>query len=233
MIPIIIVCHNNGWMVEKTITDIYDKFTRSTFVIVDNGSTASRTLAILEKLSLMPRVVIHRFEDNGHPRRVFWEASLLHYTKNPYILTDPDLDLSTLPNDTIDVFFGIALKYKKFKVGVALDISDTNDLLLGKHIDNELNYWENKIEDSKYELYDAPIDTTFCLIFNQMSTEFKDFWKNNIRVAGNYKVRHLPFHKSYIRSLDEQDYNDYFNVVDTNISTTSSIIKKYRQELKI
>lgn len=228
MIPIIIVCHNNGWMVEKTINDIYDKFTKSNFIIVDNASTTQPTLDILEKLINKPRVILHRFTDNGSPRRIFFEPSLYKYTKNPYIITDPDLDLSTLPNNTIDTLMKIAMKYKTFKVGLAIDISQKDDLFSYVY-ENEKIFWTNKINDSNYELYNAQIDTTFCLICNLITTENKDFWQNNIRVAGPYTIKHLPFHKSYIDSLEDEKFNEYFNNNDREISSNTSEIIKYRK----
>jgi hypothetical protein len=220
-------------MVEKTINDIYNKFKKSTFVIVDNGSTKERTLKILEKLSKLPRINIHRFIENLHPRYMLIEKSLYKYTKNPYVLTDPDLDLSNLPEDTLDVFLFIAMKYKNFKVGLALDISDENDLIPGLDIDIQKTFWNNKIQDPKYELYDAPVDTTFCLIFNQMTIEMKDFFKNNIRISGPYKVKHLPWHKSYIDSLDSQDYDDYYNNNNKEFGSTTSIINQYVESKKL
>jgi hypothetical protein len=227
MIPIIIICHNNGWMVEKTINDIYNKFKKSTFVIIDNASTKERTLQILQKLSTLPRIIICRFTENIHPRQILLQRSLYKYTKNPYVLTDPDLDLSNIPEDTLDVLLFVAMKYKKFKIGLALDISDEKDIIPGVNLDEEKNFWINKIEDPKYELYDASIDTTFCLIFNQMTIEMKDFFKDNIRIAGPYKVKHLPYHKSYIDSLDKQDYEDYYNNNNKEFGSTTSIINRY------
>ena len=40
------------------------------------------------------------------------------------------------------------------------------------------------------------------------------FWECNIRVAGPYAVKHLPYHKSYIDSMNEDDFNDYYKDCD-------------------
>jgi hypothetical protein len=217
-------------MVKKTINDIYNKFTESTFVIVDNASYKERTINILNELSLLSRVYIHRFIENGNPRRVLYEPSLEVFTKTPFILTDPDLDLSNLPNDTIDTLMNLSIKYNRNKVGLALDISDKDDFITGgNYYDTEISYWNNKVTDSDYELYNAPIDTTFCLV---KSTDIPSYFWNNMRIAGQYTVKHLPWHKSYIDALNKEDYNDYFyentkNNIINGISTCSVKVVNY------
>ena len=61
-------------------------------------------------------------------------------------------------------------QYSCEKIGFALDISDFNDMFQNTYTLNlniydwEIQFWQNKINNPTYELYNSAIDTTFCLI---------------------------------------------------------------------
>jgi hypothetical protein len=86
---------------------------------------------------------------------------------------------------------------------------------------HESQFWTNKIEDSSYELYYADIDTTFCLINKNNNNN------RNIRVAGNFTAKHLPWYK------DNKIYSVYENYIantkTTTISTISRVIVPYTE----
>jgi len=94
----------------------------------------------------------------------------------------------------------------------------TNNKTIYEH---EKTFWEKKIEDI-YELYEADIDTTFCLVNK------KGEYNKKIRIAGNFTAKHLPWYK----------HNSVYNIYEnyklcnktTNISTTSSKIIGYIDE---
>jgi len=229
MLPVFIPCHNNGWMVKKTINDLY-KFNICTFIILDNASDTILTLDILNELEQKDRVEIIRYPDNGGPHRVYFEERFKQYWENPYILTDPDLDLSTLPDNTMDVLLYLSKKYNIGKLGLALNIFDKNDIS-EFFLKIEFPYWRfrlNLAEDPQYEIYNAQIDTTFSLITkNQHGGPFQ------CRLAGKYAVKHLPFHKSYIQSLEEKYFNEYFNDISiSKISTSLLYAKNYRNMIR-
>ena len=75
----------------------------------------------------------------------------------------------------------------------------------------------HKIENEDYELYYADVDTTFCLVNNQ----FKKNPSNNLRIAGNFTAKHLPWYKDYITKNISKEELDHWK--QNNIS--SSILK--------
>jgi hypothetical protein len=195
--------------------------------IVDNASTCLETKEFLKTTDV--KVIYNTI--NGTPRISPNKNKHIYDTMpNMFILTDPDLQLNTdIPTNFIDVLLALSLKYKTKKVGFALDISDYNKMYQGDYFfgntiyDWEKRFWENKQSDSEYELYEAAIDTTFCLIN-----------KNNregmyLRIAGNFTAKHLPW---YIDNGVHNVYETYITnlKLTTKISTTSKLINSYTQE---
>jgi hypothetical protein len=231
-LPIYIVCHNNGWMVRDTVKALSSRFQSIRVVVIDENSTARRTLDTLSELEARHGVRIHRHKRNIGPKRVRRYPRYWLTRRQPFVLTDPDLDLSRLPTDTLDVLREVADDQNLRCVGLALDISDKKDLLEGEYFQQKtIREWESQFWREPVDLvhlrtdlkaYRASIDTTFA---------YYDFSRpkgGDIRIAGDYTVRHLPWHKSYIRALDEQDYLDYFDR-DLDIATTSPLVRQYGQ----
>jgi hypothetical protein len=92
----------------------------------------------------------------------------------------------------------------------------------------ETQFWKKKIDASgdaataAYELYDADIDTTFCLM---NKTNIMMGYDNKIRVAGDFTAKHIPW---YIENEVYNLYDSYIlNTNTTHISTISRIVKPY------
>jgi hypothetical protein len=227
-IPIVVVCYNNYKYVEnmiKQIKNINLDYYRN-IIIMDNASICEDTRKFLDNTDARTL----RLSTNYGP----WisdsiNANVYNSLPSKFILTDPDLELNkNLPNNFIEILSELSDKYGASKIGFALDISDfdkmfqSNDYFANKSVyDFESQYWVNKIESSKYELYYANIDTTFCLIN-------KYYPGGNIRVAGNFTARHLPWY------IDNKIYNIYetysVNSKQTIISTIKKIIDRYISE---
>lgn len=229
-LSVFIVCHNNGWMVRDTVEALRDRFDNIRLEVVDECSTAQRTLDTLRELEMNQGVRVHRHRSNVGPKRVRRSPRYWFARRKPFVLTDPDLDLKNLPADTFDVLRDVADDLGLRCVGLALDISDTEDLISGDYFHNctivewESRFWRTPVNLShirtNLEGYRAPIDTTFA---------YYDFSRPKgmqIRVAGAYTVRHLPWHKSYIRDLDEGDYRDYFHR-GFKFATTAPLVQQY------
>lgn len=232
-LPIFIVCHNNGWMVRNTVEALAGRFKGTQLVIVDEASTAPRTIETLRELEANSGVVVHRHRRNVGPKRVrkyprYWGAR-----RRPFVLTDPDLEFSTLPADTLEVFKTVAEDQDVRCVGVALDISDPDDIVEGPYCEGktvlewESRFWQEPVDLSgiRPELvgYRAPVDTTFA--YYDLSRPKG----RTIRIAGPYTVRHLPWHKSYFSTLDDRDYRDYFMRV-TDRYSTAKVLRRMRKQ---
>jgi len=236
LIPILIVCHNNGWMVHRTVMDLFMMFKNLQYIIVDNASSSKETIDYLAELEELERVRVIRLQENHGPYIIYHHPSLAEYRQHPFLLTDPDLDLSRLPEDTLEVLFRVGTAYGAYKTGLALDISTTNTLIHDRGIDGTSNildtesgYWRERLSPCVHgfppEFYQAPIDTTFCYIFPQNEGPVNE--KPQIRVAGSYTVFHLPWIKNYIDGLTSTEFGEYFLRNDGR-STVSNVVRRYR-----
>jgi len=224
-------------MVQRTVMDLYMKFEYLQYVIVDNGSTSEETQNILVELESLEKVRVIRLQENHGPYIVYRHPLLAKYRQHPYLITDPDLDLSRLPEDALEVFYRLGNAYRAHKIGPALDISPNNTLIhdhriegASKILDTERQYWNNRFSVSTEgfppEYYRAPIDTTFCFIFPENDGPGSE--RSHIRVAGSYTVFHLPWIKEYIDGLTPNEYDDYFLRNDGK-STVSKVVRRYRR----
>ena len=203
-IPFVIICWNNLTFVKNFINQI-KKYNRK-IIILNNNSTYEPLYEYFTEIKneLGNQIEIKLLDQNyGHNVYI----KLNHLLPDIYILSDPDLQLNkNLPDNFVEILYNLSNKYKKYKVGFALDISDKEHFL---HCENytmknmsiynwELQFWQNKIDNDEYELYDAPIDTTFCLVNNKYFTG--DHLYAAIRIAGNFTTKHLPWYKDYIKN---------------------------------
>jgi FkbM family methyltransferase len=158
-------------------------------------------------------------------------------------LTDPDLKFNkNIPTNFIEILANLSDKYETSKIGFALDISDHELFFLTtNYVHNvsiyewekqfyEFKIWEKKfyefeIADNKIELYEAGIDTTFCLI--NKKNILNDF-SLKIRVGGDFTAKHIPWYR------DNEVYNVYDNYINnintTSISSISKTIKTYIED---
>jgi hypothetical protein len=238
-IPIVIICYNNYRYVENTLSQILriNKRYYNNIIILNNASTCDDTIRYLNRLrcggssgnSGNSSVSIINNIGNFGP----WIAAdnnnhIYNILPDKFVLTDPDLKLNeNIPSNFIDILATLSDKYKTTKIGLALDITDhdqfypTTEYMANQSIcDWEKQFWKNKIDDPDYELYEADIDTTFCLINkSNLTTGIK------IRVAGDFTARHIPWY------IDNEIYNMYDNyaacINTTHISTIARIVKPY------
>jgi hypothetical protein len=228
VVPIIIICYNNYKYVQNTVKQI-QKINRNYYnyiQILDNCSTCSDTKNYLK---IVDCKVIHNTKNGGPWINSERNKFLYDTLPEKFILTDPDLQFNeNLPNDFIEKMVELSNKYKCRKIGFALDISDFDVMYQDKYCLNrtiydwEKQFWQKKINNDEYELYQAPIDTTFCLINKQIWEKFEN---SDIRMAGNFTAKHLPWYrKPKLFSL----YDNYkLNSNTSNISTIAHVIVRY------
>lgn len=199
MIPIIINNFNRlSWvqgMLEKiaTIPSCYP-------LIVDNASTYE---PLLEWYETKPCEVI-RQQNFGHLGP--WSQGIVEkYGKEGYVVTDPDLDISDVPVDVLDVLKEGLKKYQHIvKAGLSLEIEDLPDSTLGK----EAYGWERQFwrcaNDGRF--YFAALDTTFAL-YRGNYTQWTPHFLSGVRAFRPYTARHLPWYN--VKSTDNRIINLY------------------------
>jgi hypothetical protein len=221
-IPILIICYNNYKYVENTLFQIkkINKEYYNNIQIVNNNSTCIDTIHFLNHLDVP---VIHT-ENRGPWISTECNKHIYDSLPDKFILTDPDLKLNEhIPSNFIDILSKLSDTYECCKIGCALDISDYDKMYTTYYTNYtiyswEIQNWQQKINNSEYELYDAGIDTTFCLVNKKYTTK-------SIRVAGNFIAKHLPWY------IDNEIYTVYENYLQstktTAISSIASTIKNY------
>ena len=200
-IPIVIICWNNYYFVKNFINQL--KKYKNPIILLDNKSTYQPLLDYYKEIKeeLKDKIEIRLLDKNyGHTVYLQLKDNL----PDIYMLSDSDLQLNkNMPDNFAEILLSISNKYKIYKVGFALDLSDAEKFVKCKNYtknksiyDWEIKFWKNKINNNDYELYKADIDTTFCLINNQYLTKNQ---YTGIRIAGNFTVKHLPWYKDYIK----------------------------------
>jgi FkbM family methyltransferase len=225
-IPIIVICYNNYKYVNNTLIQIQkinEEYYKN-IIIVNNNSTCIDTINFLNNVN----VKIINNENNGPWISNVKNKHIYDSLPDKFILTDPDLKFNeNIPSNFIEILSELSDKYNTTKIGFALDITDFEKMYDTIYVfsiytiyDWEKRFWANKFDNDIYELYNAEIDTTFCLINK------KNIYTNFcIRIAGNFTAKHLPWYKEpKIMSIYE---NYVHNTNSTDISTISKLIILY------
>ena len=202
-IPIIIIAYNNFTFVQNFINQI--SHLPNPIIIVDNNSTYQPLLQYYENLKKSNKKVEIKHLTMNYGHSVYYTRKELF--PQVYILSDPDLELNKkMPVNVSEILYDLSEKYKKFKVGLCLDISDSHLFLSTNNYNGapnmsiekwEKRFWETKLDDPNYELYDAAIDTTFTLV------NWKYFKKNQyeaIRIGNQFTAKHLPWYDQYMNT---------------------------------
>lgn len=120
-----------------------------------------------------------------------------------FIVTDPDLKFNpNLPSNFIDILFNLQKNYQCNRIGFSLEINSSAIrpiIFYGVDIKIwESQFWKNKVNNYQYELYYAPIDTTFCMIdYNYAG--------HHIRIAGDFTCKHLPWYYNWENNLSKEE----------------------------
>ena len=227
-IPIFIISWNQYTYV-KSMVEQLQKYPNTKIYIIDNNSTYKPLVDYLKKIDGKNGVeVLYQPENYGHT--VYERPDIYERGGEMYIVTDPDLTLNAnMPDNFREIMAEISESHKANKVGFALDI--TNNLDLTKKLDgkpnetfavNEAQYWKDRIQHPKYELYRAPIDSTFALINKKYRTLGNMY--NSIRMAGDFTAVHRPWIINHEKDLLPGEMEYYLG--EGNKSTTLKRWKK-------
>lgn len=226
-IPIVIISWNNYYFVKNFVNQL--KRFKNRIIILDNNSSYPKLLDYFNdiKNELKEKICIIRLDKNyGHTVYL----KLKNQLPDVYILSDPDLQLNpNMPDNFDQILLYISNKYKSYKVGLALDLSDSDKFIQcsnytgGKNIyDWESQFWDQKIKDDNYELYYADVDTTFCLINNNYSGNSSN---NNIRIADIFTAKHLPWYDNYIKQNISEEEIDFWKKHNKSSSLLFTCLK--------
>ena len=176
-------------------------------IIIDNASTYP---PLAEYYKNCGYKVLRSDYNFGH--MVLWYDGIINSIKDKFILTDPDLDLSGVPDDFLDVMNRGLRKYPSFsKIGLSLEIND----LQGTPFEAwEKKFWEKPLDKMYFE---ADVDTTFSL--NIPSA----FTYKSLRTNRPYTARHIPWYYTDMSLLPE-DERYYIEPANKSFSWKNKII---------
>ena len=145
--------------------------------------------------------------------------------KDYYVLTDSDIiPIDELPENFIEDIINLHKKYnnQKHKIGLGLKIDDlpVHLELSYKAYIAESKYWVSKIEDDQFEIYSAPIDTTFAVY----APNTVPGWGNNcFRLGGKYMAKHTPWYYDPNNLPEDEKY--YLEHLQPKMSDYSWVMK--------
>ena len=157
-------------------------------ILVDNASTYP---PLLEWYESCPYKVYRLKENRGH--MAVWSSGIVNeYPDQYYVVTDPDLDLSGVPRDYLDVLMkGLLGNSEVTKVGLSLMIDDLpTNTFTAQILEKEGKYWQ-AIRDL-YGFYVAGVDTTFAVYDRERGLNERFYWA--LRSPEPYVARHLPWY---------------------------------------
>jgi hypothetical protein len=234
-IPIVIPTFNNVSYLRKMIFQLED-FGINNLIILDNWSTAPKMSEFLNLLSTK-YTVVKKFTNDG-PTEFYWNRNFFNWLPDNFIITDPDIGFNqNLPKDFINVMKNVSEEHKLMRVGFALDIEmagvehNMHDIMFNLSgltmYQWEERFWQNKIGLTEYgdQIYNAPIDTTFCFINKKY--DIGDYFGPSARIAGNFTAQHYGW---YINPpVPENELEYYLSVIPQHWSETGNAIKRKRK----
>ena len=190
-------------------------------VFVDNNSTY---LPLLDYYKTTPYQVIRVPVNLGHT--VVWQDGFLdrHGVEGRYIVTDPDLDLSGVPDDFLQVMNEGLDRYQGYdKCGLSLEIGDLPNTAEARLVRDvyEAKYWERPL-DKRY--FHADTDTTFALY------RARHYSHSGIRTNRPYTARHIPWYYRCFENLSEEE-KYYYSTADASSSGKTRLIGGSKNEI--
>lgn len=182
-------------------------------VVIDNASTYPPLLAYY---STNPCEVIRLNKNYGHT--VAWSKAI-RLPRERYIVTDPDLDMSGVPDDFLEVMNrGLDLYPAAPKCGLSLEINDLPSNEYTDFVKNwESDFWLRPL-DGMY--FDADVDTTFALYrAGNHSHGYKA-----IRTNRPYTARHYCWYYTDMESIPE-DERHYYQTANDSASYKKHLIR--------
>lgn len=181
--------------------------------IVDNHSSYEPCLEWYDSDSDLN--VIKLGKNVGH--RCIWDMNLPNqYQSDKYIVTDPDLDISHLPEDTcLHLKECFDERPSLLKVGVSLSVDDVPKDSMYFVSQWEKFVWKMKSDD---KVIYAPVDTTFAYYD---SSRVKQYCIAGARTKPPYVAKHIPWY--YTEDMLKSDDEFLFYLKNASSSSTLKV----------
>lgn len=186
-------------------------------IFVDNNSDYPPLLEYYAKTNYR---VLRLPTNYGHT--ILWQYPLLSTLgiKERFIYTDPDLDLTGVPDDFVKVLNNGLDRYKEYdKCALSLEINDLPNSEEGNYIKNgpEKPMWEDPLDDMYFR---AITDTTFALYRYPIG----QYSHSAIRTNRPYTCKHIPWYYTDFNKLSE-DEKYYYKSANKSCSHKDRFMK--------
>lgn len=160
--------------------------------------------------------LIHHHNRSGH--KALWTDGILKdlFRQCSWVaVSDSDIELGQdTPKDFIQELILLAKDFRVYKVGLAIEYRDIENEYLKKIIQPiESRYWYNRLPHHTWPVYNAPVDTTMCIVRPD-----QPFIYDGIRVGGKMTCKHTDWYQDWSNLTEEQQY--YMTHADERIATT-------------
>ena len=208
MIPVYINNFNRLEPVKALVDDLSRMNSPTKITIVDNASCMKELLKWYLELSEYRPDVRVVYQANNGPRG-YWRC--MDHGDPYYVVCDPDVDISTCPNDMLCVMVEILSRNPSItKIGPSIRIDDVpKEYPFYERVQlDEGRFYKKKHEATGW--WEAEIDTAFAMC--RTGTTFT--YGPALRGPDPYVMRHLPFYeipgklspemKFYLENMPEQ-----------------------------
>ncbi len=168
-------------------------------IIVDNDSTYP---PLLSWYALDCPVEVVCLGENAGPRGWFRGVD----RKYPfYVGTDPDLDLTGIPLDVLDLLRdALDANPDRVKVGLGLEIDDVPpEALLHRFAQQTRRWWRQKVSGND-QFWEADLDMTFSMY--RTKPPWNGGYGPALRSDRPYTARHLPWYWTVENMTEEERY---------------------------
>jgi hypothetical protein len=241
-IPIIVICWNELTYIRNMVNQL--KHFNHPIILLDNHSTFAPLLEYYKEIKreLGSKIEIRMLKKN-YGNTVY--LRLQHTLPRIYMLTDPDIELNKhMPENFCEILLNLSEKYKMYKIGMALDTKHKEKFLncgspnsSKKLFNYHAQFFKNKIKDDTYELYNAFVDTTFCLVNTKyaikhydISKDYMQSTKPALRIAGNFTAKHLPWYKNSLKKMPKNELNAYMKNSKSSTIVRNCIIPMMKKK---
>ncbi|WBU57094.1 hypothetical protein [Paracoccus sediminicola] len=208
--------------------------------VMDNGSLSKTLLDYFDSAAFTRRATLVQQNRNIGPRGTVAGVARELGPYNAFIFSDPDLWLPEKPApDFLTHMFDMGRKYRRAKVGLALDIAQPElfrdiTMVTGRRGKEwtitrwEKRFWKFPLQQN---VYDAQVDTTYFLHVPNSGAErnLVDFGQKqtrvpSLRIAGEgFTARHRPWYKDDGQPDAEREF---YTRSATHVSTWTRLERK-------
>lgn len=199
-IPVYLISFNrHEWL--KNMAKECERFSDN-IIIVDNQSSWP---PLLEWLQHCDYKVIYSPQNYG--KKVVWEMNLP--IDNFYVVSDPDLDISTVPAEVLTYLREGLLRYPDYaSAGLSLSMEGVHRFFADRVKAGESKFWKETV-DGKF--YRAAIDTTFAMYRLGDKPSYGN--RPALRAVPPYTAKHIPWYMDPANMTEEDKH--YYTVGST------------------